>query len=313
MNAWRARCWHYTPFHPLNLSYYPMALGRGLSSLIPNKKTGTALLDQPFVMSSEGRLMEIPIRLIDPNPYQPRKEFGKEELRSLADSIAEKGLLQPIVVSPHGEGRYHLVVGERRLRATELLGREKITAMVRSTEDQEKLELAIIENVQRKDLNPMERSEAYYQLREEFGLTIDDLVRKTGESKSVIGMLLHFMTVPKEMQQAIRTGRLNYKKARALTHALGDKPDELMALWREAEETGMTSSELEQEAPRRSGKKQTFTSPTILEKEKELEKVFGTRVRISSGRDGTRYTIGIDLFSQKELFEIIDRLLKLPS
>ena len=289
-----------------------MALGRGLSSLIPDKKTTTALLDQPFGLSSEGRLVEIPVRLIDPNPYQPRKEFGKEELRALADSIAEKGLLQPIVVSPHGEGRYHVVVGERRLRATQLLGREKITALVRSTEDQEKLELAIIENVQRKDLNPMERAEAYYKLQEEFGLTVDDIIKKTGESRSVISSLLHFLILPKEMQTAIRTGKLNYKKARALTHALGDKPDELMALWREAERTGMSSSELEQEAPRRSGKKQIYTSPTILEKEKELEKVFGTRVRISSGRDGTKYTIGIDLFSQKELFEIIDRLLKLP-
>jgi len=287
-----------------------MALGRGLSSLIPDKKTGTALLDQPFAMSSEGRLIEIPIRLIDPNPFQPRKEFGKEELRALADSIAEKGLLQPIVVSPHGE-RYHVVVGERRLRAMELLGKEKISAIVRSVEDQEKLELAIVENVQRKDLNPMERAEAYHQLREEFGLSIDDLVKKTGESTSVIHALLLFVKVPKEMQDAIRAGKLNYKKARALAHALGDKPDELMALWREAERTGMSGAELEQEAPRRSGKKQTYTSPTIIEKEKELEKVFGTRVRISSGRDG-KYTIGIDLYSQKELFETIDRLLRLP-
>ena len=268
-------------------------------------------MDQPFAMSPEGRLVEIPLRLIDPNPFQPRKEFGKEELRSLADSIAEKGLLQPIVVSPHGEGRYHVVVGERRLRAMELLGKDKIPAIVRSVQDQEKLELAIIENVQRRDLNPMERGEAYHQLREEFGLSIDDLIQKTGESRSVIHALLLFMKVPKEMQEAIRAGKLNYKKARALAHALSDKPDELMALWREAERTGMSAAELEQEAPRRSGKKQTYTSPTIIEKEKELEKVFGTRVRISSGRDG-KYTIGIELYSQKDLFETIDRLLRLP-
>ncbi len=188
------------------------ALGKGLEAIfgdvgspVPNPKNNTLV-------------HEIELGKITPNPFQPRREFKPEEIRELADSIAEKGLLQPILVRKHGQG-YQIIAGERRFRAFGLLGKARIHAMVRDQlSDRDMMEIALIENLQRVQLNAMEEAEAFEQLINACGLTHEELARKMGKSRSAITNTLRLLKLEKSVQDLVKEGKLSAGHARALLH-----------------------------------------------------------------------------------------------
>lgn len=194
-------------------------LGRGLSALMADVR-----LDPGALASGEGddrHVMRIPIERLHPNPDQPRRSFDPATLEELAGSIREKGVLQPLIVrpAPAGDGGYQIVAGERRWRAAQMAQLHEVPALVRDLDDTEVLEVAIIENVQRADLNPIEEAAGYRQLMERFGHTQEALARALGKSRSHLANLLRLLSLPPEVQDHLREGRLSAGHARALVTA----------------------------------------------------------------------------------------------
>jgi len=178
-------------------------LGRGLGALLPPSQ------------DSQGTGTEIPIEAIAPNPHQPRKTFNDNELQDLAASLARTGVLQPVVVRRVGQG-YQLIVGERRWRAAKLAGLARIPAIVREATDAQSLELALVENLLREDLNPMEEAEAYQRLLAEFEWTQDELAQRVGRDRSSVANSIRLLKLPPLIQADLRAGRLSMGHARAL-------------------------------------------------------------------------------------------------
>ena len=186
-------------------------LGRGFDSLIPKD------LDPSILQEDEGRIQKLLIQDIIPNPDQPRRQFEATGLAELADSIKRYGVLQPIVVVRHGKtGQYQIVAGERRWRAANAAKLSRIPAIVRSLEELEQVELALIENVQRVDLSPMEQALAVLKLQQQFNLTLDDIAKKLGKAPSTISNLTRLLQLPEEASQALRDGRISEGHARAI-------------------------------------------------------------------------------------------------
>ena len=181
----------------------PQGLGRGLASLIPQRSP------------SQPTTIDIAISRISPNPHQPRKRFDADELASLAQSITDHGILQPILVTETIDG-YQLVAGERRLRAAQAAGLEHIPAVVRQLADREQLQLALVENLQREDLDPLETAEAYRQLIEEFGFSQDEVATRVGRARSTVANTLRLLDLAPGVQAAVADGRLSEGHGRAL-------------------------------------------------------------------------------------------------
>jgi ParB family chromosome partitioning protein len=194
-------------------------LGRGLSALLADIAPAEAAPEpgRPAPVGTK----PIPIELIQPNPQQPRRNFGEKELQELASSIREKGVIQPLILRPHPAeaGRYEIVAGERRWRAAQLAGVHELPALVRDLDDTEVLELAIIENIQRADLNALEEAQGYRQLMDRFGHTQEKLAEALGKSRSHIANVLRLLTLPEPVQSLLRDGQLSAGHARALVTA----------------------------------------------------------------------------------------------
>ena len=184
------------------------ALGRGLGALIPGAT--------PKESSEKRGLAELPVADILANKYQPRKDFDEAALEELAASIKEKGILQPVVVRRAGDSKYERIAGERRLRAAKRAGLTAIPAVIKDVSDLESLELALIENIQRRDLNPIEEAESYASLVGEFNLTQEDLARRVGRERSTVANMLRLLKLPDEIQRDLAEGRLAMGHARAL-------------------------------------------------------------------------------------------------
>ncbi|HVM90652.1 MAG TPA: ParB/RepB/Spo0J family partition protein [Verrucomicrobiae bacterium] len=208
-------------------------LGRGLGAIIPQKpasggqpvSAGGSMNDapterpaQPATLAADAgqRVHEIPISSIERNPHQPRVHFDHGELEDLISSIRDHGVLQPIIVTPKSDGSYQLIAGERRLRASTIAGLKTIPALVREATELQKLELAIIENVQRSNLNPIEEAKAYQRLIDEFGMTQDEVSRKMGKSRPQVANMVRLLQLPPEIQQALSEGRISTSNARTL-------------------------------------------------------------------------------------------------
>lgn len=189
-----------------------MALGRGLGSLIPSKES-TPTLDPQL---SQAMVREVKVGQIVPNPHQPRQHFSHQQLEELIQSIKAHGILQPLLVSQTGSTAYELIAGERRLRAARLAGLETVPVIVRSVSDLEKVELALIENIQRSDLNAMEKAEGYRKLLQEFGLNHDEAAHKLGLSRSTFTNTLRLLDLPGEMQKALADGKITEGHAKLL-------------------------------------------------------------------------------------------------
>jgi len=273
------------------------ALGRGLDALIP---TGS-----PEVATSSGvtdaALLRIPVDRVRPNPFQPRQQFDDTELEELAASIRANGLLQPIVVRAKG-AEYELVAGERRLRAAQRAGLHEIPAIVRQVGDHEALELALIENLQRSDLNPIEEARAYERLRDEFGLTQEQIAARVGKHRSTIANALRLLRLPQDLQDELAAGRLTAGHARALLSV--DSPEEQRRLAREFLRTGASVRDAERRA--QPARKQ-LPDANWRAVEDELRRLLDTKVRLLPRRDGTG-KLEIEYFSLDQLNALLTRL-----
>ncbi|MBX6422535.1 ParB/RepB/Spo0J family partition protein [Thermosulfurimonas sp. F29] len=241
---------------------------------------------------------------IVPSPFQPRRKFSEEELARLADSIREKGVLQPLLVREIAPGTYELVAGERRLRAAKMAGLSEVPVLVKALSDEEALSVALIENLQREDLNPLEEAEGYRRLMEEFGFTQEEIARRVGKDRSTVANALRLLRLPEEIREDLWEGRLSAGHARALL-ALEDR--ELMLTAREeilrrglsVRETERLVKRLREGSPSR---RRPAPDPDLEALARELSEICGGRVRVEMGRRGPRFRLEFDDLSTAERF-----------
>jgi ParB family chromosome partitioning protein len=276
------------------------ALGKGLSALIP----------EAFGLEeSEGRFFLCPIEAIEPNPYQPRTDFSDPELEAMAQSIKEKGVLTPLLVTRKGEG-YQLIAGERRWRAAQRAGLDRVPVVVREASDSEYLELALLENIHRKDLNPVEEALAYKRMMDELGETQESLSRKVGKDRSSVANILRILSLPAPYQQDIVEGRLTAGHARVLAgvknaseqNRLRDLIVSKGLSVRQAEELGRRLA-----AKRAKSAKDPQEAHYFSELADKMKRSLGTKGEIV--RRGRRGKVVIHFFSDEEL----DRLIQILS
>ncbi len=273
-------------------------LGRGLASLIPPAASGVSVT------------REVPISAISPNPEQPRRTFDADELRQLADSIAVHGMLQPVIVVQSDSG-YVLIAGERRWRAASLLGQQTIPAVVRTANEQERLELALVENIQRSDLNALEEARAYRHLIDEFGLTQERVAERVGRSRPTIANTLRILETAASVQQAVADGDISGGHARTLAGSESQAQQEVLLATvisrslsvRQTEDLVAASRRLDGDSRARPGRSD---DADIQHMEARLREALGTKVSIAPGRRGGRITI--TWFDDEDLGRLVDRL-----
>jgi ParB family chromosome partitioning protein len=295
------------------------ALGRGLSSLLPSRppaglaefaKVPTPSPSLASPPSPATAPTELPVSLIDPNPLQPRTVFQENRLQELADSIRANGIIQPIIVRRNAD-RFELIAGERRWRAARLAGLEMVPVVVQELANDKLLEISLIENIQREDLNPMEVAVAYDRLAREHNLSHEEIGRRTGKDRATITNMIRLLKLPSEIQLLLAEHRLSMGHARALL-GLAD-PDLQRQVGDQAAAEGLSVRQVERNVqklnkPRDPGepKEPPKVDPNVRAAVEELERTLGTRVRIVE-KSVNRGRIEIDYFSQDDL----DRLYEL--
>lgn len=284
------------------MSSRPSGLGRGLGALIPSAAPGSS------------GLLSVRLTAIVPNPRQPRGVFDDTALEELAHSLREIGVLQPVLVRPAGEGRFELIAGERRVRAARLAGLEEIPAVVRDSRDSELLTEALVENLHRSDLNPLEEAAAYQQLLDDFGMTHDALAGKLGKSRSAISNALRLLNLPVGLQQAVAGGTLSAGHARAILGLEDRDRQEHVGRRVVAEGLSVRATEdlvralLAAAAGDDAGEKDQGTgrrqSPSPYDGlQRRLSDVLATRVRIAG--TASRGTVVIDYAGQEDLERLL--------
>ncbi len=276
------------------------ALGKGLGALIPDLSTLDDRERKALGIS------EIELDKIIPNEYQPRKVFDDEKLKELAASIKEQGVIQPVIVHRAGGG-YQLIAGERRWRASRLAGLRTIPALVKEATKRELLEMALIENIQREDLNPLEAAEAYKRLQDEFKLTQEDLAKRVGKERSTVTNFLRLLGLPKEVKQDLATGALSMGHAKALL-SLERVRDQVQAGLMIVKK-GLSVREAEALASRLKNpqkEKKPRQNHELKSVEEKLKKALGTKVSITAKAKGGR--IVIDYYSAEELDRILEKI-----
>lgn len=266
-------------------------LGRGLDSLIPIGDGG----ETPKVQI--GSLMLNPA-IIDPNPHQPRTSFDETPLAELAASIREYGILQPLLVTKSDKGRYQLIAGERRLRAAKLAGLSEVPVIERTLDEQQKLEFAIIENIQRENLNPVEAALSYRRLIDEFSLSQEDAAKKVGKARSTVANALRLLGLSAEIKQGLIDGKITEGHARSIL-AIEDREAQLN-FYHSILSEGMNVRQAESHVQEKSTKVRAQADPHIRDAEKRLSEVVGTKVRIRPKQ------IVIEYYSEEDL----DRIFK---
>lgn len=279
-------------------------LGRGLAALIPAGE------------GDQVTLTELSLSAITPNPRQPRGVFDETELTGLADSIRDMGLLQPIVVRHLGDERYELIAGERRLRASKLAGLTRVPALVRQTDDDNLLKEALVENIQRVQLNPLEEAAAYQQLLEDFGVTQEELATRLGKSRPTITNMMRLLSLPPTVQRKVAAGVITAGHAKAIL-ALGDKAaqerlaDRVVAEGLSVRTTEEAARLTLMDEPRRGGSsgssggssKKSRPAPGLADLQQDLSDALQTPVTIDMGRRGG--TVKIAVSSQDELDRVV--------
>jgi ParB family transcriptional regulator, chromosome partitioning protein len=292
-------------------------LGRGLSSLIPpkNKKIdkpdesfnyfGSSSGDKSAADPGKKETMYVSVELIVPNPRQPRTDFNKEKLDELALSIKEHGIIQPLVVSRDGS-RFELVVGERRLQAAKLAGLTEVPVIVRQASDQQKLELAVIENIQRHDLNPIEEAKSFQKLVDEFDYSQEDLSKKMGKSRSAIANKMRLLQLPIEIQRALAERRITEGHAKAILAVTGsEKQRALFEMIRASNLTVRQAEDKSRLISVKSHKRTVSVDPETKDLENRLTGYFGTKVKLVKSGSGGK--IVIEYYSPEELNGILNK------
>jgi ParB family chromosome partitioning protein len=274
------------------------ALGKGLSALLPDP-------DAPVPAQESG--LEVPVESLEPNPYQPRSPLDPEALTALAASIRESGIVQPILVRRVGP-RFQIIAGERRWRAAQRLGLATVPVTVRDVPDDRLLELALVENIQRQELTPLEEAQAFQRLQQEFHLTQEDVAAKVGRDRSTVANTLRLLRLGREIRDLIAAGKLDAGHGRAL---LGlERAEDQVHLAREAVRRGLSVREVERRvalrrAPRRARPRR---DPNTRAAEERLRAALGARVQIS--RRGKAGTLRIVFGSEAELHRLFEVLLR---
>lgn len=256
----------------------------------------------------EGRVLEVPVGDIVPNPHQPRHTFSEEKLTELSDSIREKGILQPLIVTEKN-GKYELIAGERRLRASKMAGLSKVPVLVREYAEGDKLEWAIIENVQRHDLNVLEEARAYRKLSEEFGLSQEAIAKKMGKSRSGVANILRLLTLPLEIQKAIEEEKISEGHAKVLLSV--DNPEKQRALFERILKDNLTVRQTEEQMRSLSTSSRVPTrsfnqDPQLKAVEDELREVLGTKVSVTKQGGGAK--VVIECYSKDDLVAMVNKI-----
>jgi len=284
-------------------------LGRGLNSLIPSKKPVKEILGNKSeiadILDNGEKISQLPVDQITPNPHQPRVNFNTEELQELIESIKEYGIIQPLIVTKSNAG-WQLIAGERRWRSAKLMGLPTVPAIIREMSEQKKIEIALIENLQRQNLNALETAFAYQKLVDEFNLNQDQLAKRVGKSRSAVANTLRILNVIDEVKAAIRDGKISEGHARVLAGLPAS--DQLITLKkiitgslsvRDTEKAG------QQVVVQKHIRKVSF-SPEIKAQEELLQSSLGTKVEIK--KSGSSGQIIIKFFSTEELNNIVNKL-----
>ena len=280
-----------------------MALGKGLSALIPEVASGKEEQKDYFFCD---------IDLIRPNRFQPRLNFSEEDLQELTDSIKTQGILQPLLVRKDEDG-YELIAGERRLRAAKRARLTQVPVVIKRVNDDQMLEMAIVENIQRENLNPIEEAEAYHRLITQLNLTQDQASARVGKSRSAVANFLRLRQLPQQIKDSITDGSLSMGHARAILGA--EASPQQLAAWRSVVAKGLSVRQTEALVRRlKSEKKKPKLSPNRTEKiylsglAEDLSRYFGTKVLIK--KDGPKGKVEIEFYSNDDLDRLISRLKK---
>jgi len=280
-------------------------LGRGLGALIPESA------DQA---SGDRFASTVPLGRIRPNPNQPRKDFDQAALKELADSISVHGVIQPIIAEDDGSGGYVIIAGERRWRASQMAGLREVPVIVRKVSEPERLEMALIENIQREDLNPLEEAHAYKALMELSGAAQDEIAKKVGKDRSTVANAIRLLKLPAECQEGLRDGSLSAGHARALLSVVN--PADQAVLRKRIVEDGLSVRQAEEEArelnagKRAAGKASAKKTPAkrkpvdIADVEQRLIARLGTKVSISGG--AKKGKIVIEYYSSEDLDRVLE-------
>ncbi|MGM9599296.1 MAG: ParB/RepB/Spo0J family partition protein [Faecousia sp.] len=278
-------------------------LGRGLG----------ALIDDFSASGVSDSITSLPLQKVEPNPRQPRRVFDEEELQALADSIAEHGIVQPLAVRDEGNGYYMIIAGERRWRAARLAGLDEVPVVVLEADDRTVMELALVENLQRQDLNPMEEAEGYRVLMEDYGLTQEQTAERVGKSRPAVANALRLLALPDEVRELVESGALSAGHARAILSLSSEKlqkaaAQKILALRlsvRQAEAMcKRMSAETKSKKP-----KSVLTVDYVGECEKALTKQLSRKVRIVNGKRKGRFEL--EFYGQDDLQRLYDALLTL--
>jgi ParB family chromosome partitioning protein len=277
------------------------ALGKGLDALIP---------DIDSAETREREYFQCDVNLIQPNRYQPRRRFSDDELTELSDSIKTQGIIQPLLVRKHGSG-YELVAGERRLRAAKKAGLKQVPVIIKTVTDEKLLEISIVENIQREDLNPIEKAEAYHLLISKFNLTQERAALRVGQSRSAVANFLRLRQLPDQIKQGIIKGTLSMGHARALLGC--ETPAQQNTAWRTVVSKELSVRKTENLIKRLKTKQKRSESITPRPEEiyfsdlaDELSRRFGTKVQIH--RRGEKGKVEIEFYNSRDLDRLITLL-----
>ena len=293
----------------------PRGLGKGLNSLIPEK---TILENEPVAATPRDGILEVSVDVISTNPHQPRHHFDPNAMDDLAASIREHGVVQPLIVTVGSrEDSYQLLAGERRLRASKMVGLKTVPVLVRTANEQQKLEIAILENVQRHDLTPIEEAIAYRRLMDEFGLTQEKVARSVGKGRASVANTLRLLLLPEDMQQALVDGNISEGHAKVLLSVSDERVRKV--LFDRIVQEGLSVRGLERaikgddasSAPvSKSGSPSAVAAllPVLQQAEDSMRNSLGTPVRLKPGaKKGGK--ILISYFSDEELERLVERLI----
>ncbi|MBU1122010.1 MAG: ParB/RepB/Spo0J family partition protein [Candidatus Omnitrophota bacterium] len=273
-------------------------LGKGLDALIPKKTVAVE-------SENEKEIMCLPLDMIKSGKYQPRREIGGNELDCLAQSIKEKGFIQPIVVRKIEAGQYEIVAGGRRFEAAKALRLKEIPVMVKSLDDCDTLIVAIVENLQRKELNPIEEADSFKRLMWEFEFSLEDIAKFVGKDKTTVANTLRLLRLPEEIKEAVRKGVLTRSQARTILGA--EKKEDQENLFQMILKKGLSVREIEHSVKKISVKKKKSMDPFVIEVEEKLQKFLGTKVRVFN-RKKNKGKVVVEYYSLEDLERIVDRL-----
>ena len=287
-----------------------------LQSLSENSPNASLKLPQNITMEDDGSLWVDPTLLV-PNPKQPRLEFDQKKLDELCDSIKVNGILQPIIIEDSGNGNFYIIAGERRTRAAKMAGLTKVPVQLRKFDEQQKLEMALIENIQRADLNPIEEATAYYNLIQMGDLSQDEVAKRVGKARATVANSIRLLRLPEDIKKALSNGQISSGHARALLMVKTDS--ELHILFGKIVGQGMSVREAEEEAKKlnegsraasnkKTKKEQTQKDADVLSFEQELKNIFGTK-SINLKGDINKGSIVIGFDTRKDFDRIYDVLM----